>query len=152
MLECFIVGDILVNDLPYQKDCKYLIRPDFVSLDFVNLDIQMTEKAGYVILSVSGNDKNLRWLEANLRDIRSHIRSDNVIWFLPVNETPARDITMKVALDNNDMLLDVRDYGAKPSGLNQQSLATVTKKIKDIMSGQSVGQAPARGVNKSSGD
>lgn len=150
MIECLIIGDHMVNALPYNKECTYYVRPNFASIDFYEADIRSTEKAGYVILSVSSNDTKTRALAANLRDIRGRIDSNNVIWFIPVGEGPVRDTTIRVAMDNNDMILDVREYGARSDGIPPQSVDKVNNRIADIMRGFSAERIPKQASSEHS--
>jgi lysophospholipase L1-like esterase len=124
MLECLILGDSIAHGIAnIRKECNRLAEIGINSVEFNRkygksmLITEMDPKT--VIISLGSNDSTTDRFEREIRQLRSTIKTKDVIWIIPSEKKQEqRHIVTLVAAIYNDRMVEIPAYswdGIHPS-------------------------------------
>ncbi len=130
MLSCIMVGDsIAVGVGQARPECETIAQVGISSSRYIAtlLPAGQTE-AGTAVISLGVNDDASLDTIGNLREVRSRIISQNVIWLLPALKDNVRAMIRTVAAENGDRTLDTRPQAGRdhlhPTGAGYEIIAS----------------------------
>lgn len=128
MFECLILGDSIAYGVSnIRKECVAYAKSGINTRDWLSVNSNKSPYAAKtVIISLGSNDlKNIN-TEEDLRKIRSLTKADRVYWILPAIKPNIQEIVKKVAKDNNDTILPIKQLsqdGVHPTYSGYKQLA-----------------------------
>lgn len=132
MLECLILGDsIAVGTAQVRTECVSYSKGGINSHDWLNKNVDKSPYiAKTVIISLGSNDYKGIKTEAELYSIRQLTKADRVYWILPAIKPHVQEIVRKVAAENGDTVLEIKDLSTDkvhPTGHGYKQLAQESK-------------------------
>lgn len=131
MLECLIVGDsIAVGVSQVRTECH---SHSVGGINSMNWNKKFSAKplgATTVIISLGSNDYKGIETDTEIRRLRERVKADRVFWILPAIKPHIQAIVRKVARDNGDVVLPIKELstdGVHPTGNGYRQLANSTK-------------------------
>ena len=132
MFECLILGDsIAVGTQQVRTECAVYAKVGINSRQF-NQTFNGEFFSNYVIISLGTNDQGIKTYD-ELKKLRSRILAkEKVIWILPSINENAVSAIMKIANENNDMLISphpklMSKDGIHPTRTGYEWIASFTK-------------------------
>lgn len=132
MFECLILGDsIAVGTQQVRTECAVYAKVGINSRQF-NQNFNGEFFSKYVIISLGTNDQGIKTYD-ELKKLRSRILAkEKVIWILPSINESAIMAVIKIADENNDMLISphprlMSKDGIHPTRTGYEWIASFTK-------------------------
>lgn len=136
MLECLILGDSIAKGISdVRAECVAHVKSGINSYDYVNRYVFHTQgdtQAKTIIISLGSNDLKSTDTYEELTTLRKLVKADRVYWILPNIKEDKRKMVWMVAKENNDIVLDARNYDRSPDHVHPtykgyRSLANETR-------------------------
>jgi lysophospholipase L1-like esterase len=118
MIDCLILGDSLAVGVgQIRTECVTYAKSGINSRDYIQ-KYQGPFDAKSVIISLGSNDY-ATMTDASIRTLRERMPPGQIVyWILPNIKDPIRKIITKVATENNDVILDARNYKTSPDSVH----------------------------------
>jgi hypothetical protein len=121
-MQYFLIGDSHCYEIGQQKnDWQRCAFHGITSKEF-NTKYPGPFVADIVVISLGGNDVRFLDLSSNtvteLPLLRSRITAKKVIWFITRNSDKIRELQMNIAKENNDVILDSREFRISPDNIH----------------------------------
>ena len=121
MLECAIIGDsIAVGVSLKDKTCYREAVGGISSKKFAEMYVKEIT-ANQVLISIGSNDSANMNTYDNMKKIRSRVHaSKKVVWLLSYNNKAAKEAAVRVAKENGDAVLEIKDVKDKVHPTNAE--------------------------------
>lgn len=121
-MKYLLIGDSHCHEIgERKKDWERCAFPGITSKQF-NIGHPGPFVADVIVVSLGGNDERFPGSNSDYNKelplLRTRLSAGKVIWFLTRNSDKVRELQMHIAKENNDLIVDSRDFKLSPDNIH----------------------------------